>query len=91
MPRTIFVTLPMGDVARSSACHEATGFTKDGRCSNEQGSAMQWSDENAIKVLSHDRYSPFMLHKAIADASTTSTAILFASRMAAMPGQAEAA
>ena len=42
MPKTIFVNLPVKDVARSTAFYEAIGFTKDDRFSNEQGSAMKW-------------------------------------------------
>ncbi|UYY58130.1 VOC family protein [Sphingomonas sp. S2-65] len=76
MPKTIFVNLPVADVARSTAFYEAIGFTKDDRFSNEQGSAMKWSDEISIMILSHELYRSFMPHKAIADTSAASEVIL---------------
>lgn len=76
MPKMIFVNLPVADVARATAFYEAIGFTKDARFSNEQASAMTWSDEIKIMILSHDFYRSFVPHKAIADTATTSEVIL---------------
>lgn len=76
MPKMIFVNLPVKDVARATAFYEAVGFTRDERFSNEQASAMVWSDTITIMILSHDFYRSFMPHKAIADTATTSEVIL---------------
>lgn len=76
MPKSIFVNLPVADVERSTAFYEAIGFIKDDRLSNDQGSAMKWSDEISIMILSHDLYRSFMPHKAIADTSAASEMIL---------------
>lgn len=76
MPKMIFVNLPVQDVASATAFYEAIGFTKDDRLSNEQGSAMTWSDTIGIMLLSHDLYRSFMPHKAIADTSAASEMIL---------------
>lgn len=76
MPKMIFVNLAVKDVARATAFYEAVGFTRDERFSNEQASAMMWSDTITIMILSHDFYRSFMPHKAIADTATTSEVIL---------------
>jgi predicted lactoylglutathione lyase len=44
MARTIFVSLPVADVAASTAFYEALGLVKDERFSGEHASAMIWSD-----------------------------------------------
>jgi predicted lactoylglutathione lyase len=51
MPQMIFVNLPVTDVARSTAFYEAIGFEKDPRFSNEQASAMVWSDTITVMIL----------------------------------------
>lgn len=76
MPKTIFVNLPVRDVEKATAFYEAIGFTKDARLSNDQGSAMIWSDTINIMLLDHALYRSFMAHKAIADTTTTSEMIL---------------
>lgn len=85
MTRQIFVNLPVADVARATAFYEALGFARDPRFSNEQASAMRWSDAIHVMLLAHDFYSGFT-DKPIADARTTSAALLalsFDSRAAA--------
>lgn len=76
MAKMIFVNLPVKDVARSTAFYEAIGFTRDARFSNEQASAMQWSDEITVMILDHEFYSTFIPHKTIADTSTTNAVLL---------------
>ena len=44
MAKTIFINLPVHDVARSTAFYEALGFERNAAFSNEQASAMVWSD-----------------------------------------------
>jgi uncharacterized protein len=80
MPRMIFVNLPVKDVAASTRFYEALGFTRDARFSNEQASAMIWSDTISFMLLGHDFYRSFVPHKAIADTAATSAAILCLSR-----------
>jgi predicted lactoylglutathione lyase len=76
MPKMIFVNLPVKDVAKSTAFYEAIGFTKDARFSNEQASAMQWSDEITVMILAHDFYRTFIPHKTIADSTATNEVLL---------------
>lgn len=60
MAKMIFVNLPVSDVARSTAFYEALGFTKDQRFSNDQASAMTWSDAISVMLLAHDFYRTFL-------------------------------
>lgn len=79
MPRTIFVNLPVADVARATAFYEAIGFERNAMFSNEQASAMTWSDTISVMLLDHAFYSTFTTKK-IADAHATSAVLLCLSR-----------
>ncbi len=74
MTRTIFVNLPVADVARSTAFYEALGFTKNDAFSNAQASAMVWSDAISVMLLDHAFYSTFT-DKRIADTRATSAVL----------------
>lgn len=76
MAKMIFVNLPVKDVARSTAFYQALGFTRDERFSNEQASAMQWSDEISVMILAHGFYRTFIADKQIADSSKTNEVLL---------------
>jgi uncharacterized protein len=75
MTQMIFVNLPVADVAASTAFYEAIGFTKDPRFSNEEASAMRWSETISFMLLSHRFYATFT-DKRIGDPRTTSQALL---------------
>jgi len=74
MIRTIFVNLPVADVDRSTAFYEALGFEKNAAFSNEQASAMVWSDAISVMLLDHAFYSTFT-DKSIADTRATSAVL----------------
>ena len=74
MTRMIFVNLPVADVARSTAFYGSLGFTKNDAFSNEQASAMVWSDAISVMLLDHDFYSTFT-NKRIADTRVTSAVL----------------
>lgn len=78
-PKMIFVNLPVTDVAKSTAFYEALGFTKDARFSNEQASAMSWSDTITVMILAHDFFSTFT-PRPIADAHASTQMLLCLSR-----------
>jgi len=71
----IFVNLPVRDVAASTAFYQAIGMVKDDRFSNENASAMIWTDTISFMLLAHDFYSTFT-PKPIADAHQTSAALI---------------
>ncbi|TPG12164.1 VOC family protein [Sphingomonas oligophenolica] len=75
MSKMIFVNLPVADVARSTAFYQAIGMMKNDSFSNEQGSAMTWSDTISFMLLNHAFYSTFT-PKRIIDATTTSGMLL---------------
>lgn len=79
MARMIFVNLPVEDVARSTAFYEAIGFEKDPRFSNDQASALKWSDTIYLMVLAKPFFSTFT-GRTIIDARS-STEALFALSM----------
>ncbi len=75
MPKMIFVNLPVADVAGATAFYEAIGFTKNPNFSNEQASAMVWSDTIHVMLLDRAFYATFT-SKPIADTHATSAALL---------------
>lgn len=79
MAKMIFVNLPVADVARATAFYEALGFTKNAMFSNEQASAMEWSDTITVMLLDSAFYATFT-DKALIDAKTTNGVLLCISR-----------
>lgn len=75
MPKKIFINLPVSDVVASTAFYEALGFVKNPAFSNEQASAMVWSEAILVMLLDHAFYASFTAKKII-DAKTTSGALL---------------
>ena len=69
--KMIFISLPVADVAKSTAFYEAIGFEKNAKFSNEQSSALVWSDAIVLMVLDRAYYATFT-PKQIIDARTTS-------------------
>lgn len=66
MARKIFVSLPVADVARSTAFYEALGFWKDPAFSGGHASALKWSD--AITFMVSDKaFFSTLTPKPIAD------------------------
>ncbi|RSV13916.1 lactoylglutathione lyase [Sphingomonas sp. ABOLG] len=75
MARMIFVNLPVSDVARAAAFYEALGFRRNPMFSNEQASAVVWSDEINVMLLDRAFYATFT-DKTLIDAHTTSGVLL---------------
>jgi uncharacterized protein len=76
MNKQIYVNLPVKDLAVSTAFYESLGFAKNAMFSDENASAMQWSDEIILMILKHDFYKKFIGDKQIIDAKTTSGVLL---------------
>ena len=79
MAKMIFVNLPVANVAKATAFYEAIGMTKNPMFSNEQASAMEWSDTIMFMLLDHAVYATFT-DKKIIDAKAVSGALLALSR-----------
>ncbi|MDG6078081.1 hypothetical protein E3U23_02580 [Erythrobacter litoralis] len=74
MTKMIFVNLPVGNVLQSTAFYEALGFEKNDAFSNEQASAMVWSDAISVMLLDYAFYATFT-DKPIADTRATSAVL----------------
>ena len=75
MAQSIFVNLPVADVPRATKFYASLGFTQNMMFSNEQASAMEWSDTISVMLLDRAFYATFT-DKALIDAKTTSGALL---------------
>jgi len=75
MSKAIFLNLPVADVAAATAFYAAIGFERNAMFSNDQGSAMAWSDTISVMLLDLAFYSTFT-SKQIIDAKTTSGVLL---------------
>ena len=71
MPKMIFVSLPVKDLAASTRFYEAIGCEKNPQFSDDNTSSMMWSDTITFMLLTHDYYSSFTA-KPIADAHRAS-------------------
>lgn len=75
MARMIFINLPVTDVAKATAFYEAIGLTKNPAFSNEQASAMVWSDVIHVMLLDRAFFATFT-PKEVADAHRTAQVAL---------------
>lgn len=75
VPKSIFVNLPVADVAAATRFYEAIGFLRDARFSNDRGSGMTWSDNIHVMLLDRGFYATFT-DKRILDARHESGVLL---------------
>ena len=75
MPKTIFISLPVSDVARSTAFYQAIGAVKNEQFSDHSASCIAFSDTINAMLMTHEKYRHFTT-KTIADARTTSGVLL---------------
>ncbi|HEY0624902.1 VOC family protein [Sphingomonas sp.] len=73
--KSIFINLPVRDLAKSTAFYEAIGCTKNEMFSGETASSMMWSENIVFMLLTHDFYSTFT-SLPIADANAASGMLL---------------
>lgn len=59
MTRMIFVSLPVRDLATTTAFYEALGGTVNPQFSDEQTSSIMISDAIVVMLLTHERYAGF--------------------------------
>jgi predicted lactoylglutathione lyase len=76
MNKKIYINLPVTNMEMSIAFYEALGFTKNPQFSNTDGSAMVWSDNIVLMILTHNFYQRFLEGKTIADAKSQSGVLL---------------
>src|SRR3546814_18393703 len=79
MTKTIFVNLPVTDLAAATRFYNAIGCEKNEQFSDHQASSMVWSDAITFQLLANDYFATFT-PKTIADAHATSEMHLALSR-----------
>ncbi|GAA4117850.1 VOC family protein [Aminobacter aganoensis] len=79
MSKTIYINLPVKDLAVATRFYQAIGCEKNEQFSDHQSSSMVWSDTITFQLLAHDYFSTFT-PKEIADAHVTSEVLLALSR-----------
>jgi len=75
MPKLIFVSLPVIDLARSDAFYQAIGAVKNEQFSDHTASCMVFSDSIHAMLMTHDKYRYFT-SKEIADPKTMSQVLI---------------
>lgn len=59
MPKMIFISLPVVDLAVSIRFYEALGFERNASFSDESGACMVWSDTIHAMLLTHAKWRTF--------------------------------
>ena len=73
--KMIFISLPVGNLARATAFYEAVGAAKNPQFSDDTASCMVFSESIYVMLLTHDKYRQFTSKK-IADAKANSEVII---------------
>lgn len=75
MSKTIFVNLPVRDLAASTAFYVALGGTVNPQFSGEKSTSLMFSEAIGVMLLTHDHYRQFT-RRPIGDARRESHALL---------------
>ena len=76
MAKQVFINFPVSNLEASTKFYEALGFTKFDGFSDENASAMQWTEDIVFMLLTREFYAKFLQGKTIADTQTTSAALV---------------
>lgn len=76
MAKQVFINLPVSDLKRSTAFYEALGFKKNDDFSDENATALSWSDSIVLMILDKEFYKSFIKDKKIIDSESTSGVLL---------------
>lgn len=76
MATMVFVNFPVKDLTASTTFYESLGFKKNEDFSDHNASCMVWDESFNIMLLVHDLYQSFIEDKTIADAKSTSAALI---------------
>ena len=75
MPKTIFINLPVKDLAAATRFYQAIGCAKNEQFSDHQASSMVWSDTITFQLLVTDYFAGFT-PKRVADAHAACEVLL---------------
>src|SRR2546427_8261419 len=59
MTKSLFISLPVTDLAASTAFYKALGFSQNPQFSSEDGSAMVWSEAIQVILVTHAKWRTF--------------------------------
>ncbi len=59
MTKTIFISLPVSDLAASTAFYKALGFERNAAFSDDTGACMAWSEAIQVMLISHPKWRTF--------------------------------
>jgi predicted lactoylglutathione lyase len=59
MPKTIFISLPVADLAASKAFYTALGFEPNPQFSDDSGACMVWSEAIRVMLITHAKWRTF--------------------------------
>lgn len=59
MDKTIFISLPVADLAASTAFYAALGFTPNPQFSDDSAACMRWSEAIQVMLLTHAKWRTF--------------------------------
>ena len=79
MPKSIFVNLPVANLAASTRFYAAIGCVKNPQFSDEKASSMAWSDTITIQLLTRAYFSTFS-PRPVADAHQTCQVLMALTR-----------
>jgi uncharacterized protein len=79
MTKTIFVNLPVADLAASIRFYEAIGCKKNEQFSDDKAASMVWSDHITFQLLRRDYFATFA-SKPVADAHASCQTLLCLTR-----------
>jgi predicted lactoylglutathione lyase len=59
MTKTIFISLPVADLAASTAFYTALGFQRNPKLGDASSACMAWSDAINVMLLTHEKWRSF--------------------------------
>lgn len=77
MATKVFVNLPVADLERSRAFFEALGYQFNEQFSNEKGACLVIDENFFAMLLTHELFTSFAPHKAIALKSASEVMVAF--------------
>ena len=77
MATKVFVNLPVADLTRSRAFFEALGYAFNEQFSNEKGACLVIDENFFAMLLTHELFTSFSPHKAIAPKSASEVMVAF--------------
>lgn len=76
MPRSIFVNMPVRDLAKSKVFFESLGFHFNPQFTDDNAGCLVISDTIYAMIMTHERFKDFLPTKSICDAKQSTESLL---------------